>query len=260
MTDRDQRSVPVAYKPILIASDERYSQRYRVLHNREATYVGIALERLSEPVETWHRYLTLFDEALRGDHESPASLGTHDHDSWELRLRLAVTEISTSKLTLDAAPAGYYAQALGLIRRMLEAWKLMVFTRARPDQSFRWLEPRSETGIYPPDESKVNSDVLKYARRKDERLHANISLVNEKIRECNKGTHPSELGFVQMETRSDSHRTIGATYIERSLLTAMSLGTLAMALLLDEVKQVVPLSNYWKTEYDAAAVARAKWH
>lgn len=215
---------------------------------------------MSEPVRSWYQYLTLFDEALRGEHESPGSHESHDHDSWELRLRLAVIEISTAKLALDAALAGYYAQALGLVRRMLEAWKMMVYARVRPDQTFRWLEPSSKTGLYPPDDSSVSSEIKKYASKKDKALHTNISVVDEKIRECNKGTHPSELGFAQMETQDDSHRTIGAIYIERSLRIAISLGTLAIALLLDEVKKIVHLNDQWNTNYDAAAIARSKWH
>lgn len=205
MSNGERQSITVAYKPILTTSDEQYSRGYRTLHDREATYTQIALERLSEPVRSWYQYLTLFDEALRGEHESSGSYESHDHDSWELRLRLAVIEISTAKLALDAALAGYYAQALGLVRRMLEAWKMMDYARVRPDQAFRWLEPSSKTGLYPPDESSVTKEIEKYASKKDTRLHTNISVVNQKIRECNKGTHPSELGFAQMETQDDSH-------------------------------------------------------
>ena len=260
MSSGERRSISVACKPTLNSSDKHYSRGYTTLHDREATYTQLALERLRQPVESWYQYLTLYDEALRGEHESPGNHESYDHDSWELRLRLAVIETSTAKLALDAALAGYYAQALGLVRRMLEAWRMMVYARVRPDQAFRWLEPSNKTGLYPPNDSSITSEIKKYASKKDKGLHTNISVVNEKIRECNKGTHPSELGFAQMETQDDSRRTIGATYIEGRLRIVMSLGTLAMALILDEVKKVVQLNDQWNTNYDAAAIARAKWH
>ena len=43
--------------------------------------------------------------------------------SWSVRLNLASGAAATAKLTLDAALAGYYSPAYGLLRHLAETWE-----------------------------------------------------------------------------------------------------------------------------------------
>lgn len=225
---------------------------YAALHDQEARNTAIALEKQSEFVAVWYRYLTLMDRALRGEHESVAAIPSADHDSWELRLRLLGTATASAKLCLDAALAGYYSQAFGLIRHMLETWKIMAYVRLVPQAAINWY-PRN--GV--PAQEPVPTTADKGIRTKgDAQTKHNLSPVLGYIKRCDKGAHPSALALAQVETGHTQFLQMGATYVEQLAVEVMSLGTVSLALILDEVTQVVKVDSAWKEELDSATTAR----
>ena len=260
MAEMGSSNITKACKPMLAPSHERDIRGYHRLHTQEAKYTGIALERQRDGIEIWHRLLSLLDDAVRGEHQSPAHPGTHEHDSWELRLRIAVTEVNTAKLALDAALAGYHVQSLGLIRRMLESWRLMVFARIRVDLAKLWLEPVQKGKYDTLGEGKIKRQVEKHASKNDKSLLHNAITVNSLIVQCHKGTHPSELGFEPMETGNSEHQHVGATYTERRLKGGLSFGMASIGLIIDEVRRDVHISEEWANEFNEVANLTRQWH
>lgn len=171
-----------------------------------------------------------------------------------------MTEVNTAKLALDAALAGYYVQSIGLVRRMLESWRLMVFARIRVDLAKQWLEPNQEGKYETPGQGKIKREIEKYASKNDRRLLQNITIVNRLIVQCHKGTHPSELGFGPMETGSSKHQHIGATYTERRLKETLSFGMTSVGLINDEVQHDVHISEDWASEFAAVGNLMLQWH
>lgn len=225
---------------------------YAALHEQEARYTAIALENHPEIVAVWYRYLTLMDRALRGEHESVAAIPSADHDSWELRLRLLGTATASAKLCLDAALAGYYSQAFGLIRHMLETWKIMAYVRLVPQAAINWY-PKNGVPAQEPDSTTADKAIR---TKGDAQTKHNLSPVLGYIKRCDKGAHPSVLALAQVETGHTQYRQMGATYVEQLAVDVMSLGTMSLALILDEATRVLNVDSGWKVELDSATTAR----
>jgi len=260
MADDSPTNLDMACKPVLPSSEDRLSRGYRVLHNQEAKYTGVALQQVHQPIEIWYQYLSLFDAALRSEHDSSSRPGSQERHSWELRIRITATEMNTAKLALDAALAGYYVQALGLIRRILESWRLMVFARARPDLARQWLQPNNKGKYETPDDGKIIREVQKYASKTDKPLHRNLETVNRLIVRCHKGAHPSERSFETMETRSSEHTHIGATFNEHLLLEVLNIGCAALALVLGEIRVDLQLSKEWARDLRTVNELFSRWY
>ena len=63
---------------------------------------------------------------MRREYEWPKTEPDDEYWSWKARLNLAIVAESTAKLVLDASLAGYYSQAYGMLRHMVETWEQMV--------------------------------------------------------------------------------------------------------------------------------------
>lgn len=153
-----------------------------------------------------------------------------------------------------------YVQCLGLVRRILESWRLMILGRVRVDLAKQWLKP-NHMGLYEtPGEGTIKREIEKYASKHDKRLLQNAITVNRLIVQCHKGTHPSELGFGSMETVDPEQKHVGATYTERRLNEALSFGTTSVGLIIDEVRQDVQISKEWASEFDTVTNLTRQWH
>jgi hypothetical protein len=129
---------PRVCKHVLPVSAEVFAG-YRMLHMQEAHYTKSALEAMPDAVVNWYRYLTLYDRTLRREHEWPEDEPSDAYWSWSVRLNLASGTLASAKLALDAALAGYYSQAYGLLRHMAETWEQMVYLRLNEPAAKQWF-------------------------------------------------------------------------------------------------------------------------
>lgn len=251
-----------ALKPML-SGTERLIRGYAVLHQQEAKYTEIALREMPEPVEAWYRSLTLFDTFLRREHDSGLTGGEPSPEwySWDLRLRLAGTAIGIAKLTLDAALAGYYSATFALIRHMLETWLQLVYVRILPTEAVRWYTSAEGASPREPGSDTIKRALDRHAKKSaDQELKHNLAVVGRKIKDCNKGAHPSSLVIGQSQTGKPGFSQLGANYLEHQFVTAMSLGTVAIALLLHEMSRSAPIDRSWYEEFRSVHEARNAWH
>ncbi len=231
---------------------------YRTLHIQEATYTRKALEAMPDAVANWYGYLTLYDQTLRREHEWPQDESSDAYWSWSVRLNLAAGALASTKLALDAALAGYYSQAYGLLRHMAETWEQMVYLRFNEEAGKQWFSP---DGVQPAREPSQGT-ILRGIRRhgKSERgLLGNLNVVEEKVQALNKGAHPSGLMMVQVSTTTPGMRQLGGPLNEALLGACMDLGTVLMALLHHEIQHIAPVDADWETPFDALGEDRRQW-
>ena len=226
-----------ACKPMLDGTEEH--RRLKALHEQEARYTEFALREMPDAVALWYRYLTLYDKALRREHESPSTFDDH-HRAWDSRLRLASTAAATSKLALDAALAGYYSQAFALLRHMLETWQQMVYVRINPAAAQQWYSPDGKRQPTEPLQSTIVNKLRKYGKQ-DRELGHNAAEIERQITYLHKGAHPSGLAAAQVETGKPGFLQLGANYDRRFLGHVMSKGIVAQALLVKELTASVPV-------------------
>lgn len=240
-------------KPIL-SGPEALIRGYQTLQRQEDRYTAIALNEQTEIAAVWYRYLSLYDQALRADHETDAAIPSAEHTSWEARLRFLSTGVSSVKLSLDASLAGYYSQALAIIRHMFETWRIVVYIRVNPQAAINWFPIN---GIMPQAPRKsINSGILSKGSKQDKN---NLNVVLKFEHECDDGSHPSVQALYQVETGKVGFSQIGANFIEDRLIRVMSLGTLAVPLLLDEVTRITKVSDEWLRELKEATDNRTVW-
>ena len=249
---------PRASKSVLPVPNEVIAG-YRTLHLQEARYTRQALEAMPDAVANWYCYLTLYDRTLRREHVWPVDEPSDAYWSWSVRLNLATGAAATAKLTLDAALAGYYSQAYGLLRHMAETWEQMVYLRLNESAAKHWFSP---DGVEPAREPSQGTILRGIRRRgKDQRgLLDNLTFVEEMIGALNKGAHPSGLMMVQVSTESAGMRNLGAIFNQELLGVVMDRGTLFMAMLLNEIEHIVPVDAAWRAEFDALGEERRQWH
>jgi hypothetical protein len=249
-----------AAKPILNASDTVMAG-YVALHTQEAKYTAIALQKMRGEVEVWCRMLSLYNQALRQEHEAPWPEGDVRFTAWHLRIRLASVAAGTSKVVLDAGLAGYYVQAFALIRHLLETWRQLAYIGIRPEDAHRWLPGEGGT---PAVERKVGTMVAALHRHAkdtgDLELASNLRQVNSMVSVLRKAAHPSGLALFQTETGVAAHTQLGANFHRSTCAWLMSWGTLATAMLLHEIEKDTAVDEAWKTEFHEVSVARAALH
>jgi hypothetical protein len=249
-----------ACKPMLPGNRELIAG-YIFMHHQEAKYTAIALKEMPEAVATWYRYLELFNQAIRREHESGETGPTPAWFSWHLRIHLVATATGTAKLTLDAGLAGYYSQAFALIRHMLETWRQMVYARLFPSEADRWYTLESGRPPCEPGRNTIKKELDKYAKRTGDReLKQQLAVVTQKIENCDDGAHPSAMAVAQLKTGKPGFSQLGANYIESQSAALVSIGTFAIALLLDELQKLVALDETWSDELRDIHQQRDRWH
>ena len=81
-------------------------------------------------------------------------------------------------------------------------------------------------------------------------LH-NLKAVEKEISDLNKGAHPTVLAVMQTDTPDPELRQLGANFNPELFWRTWSIGTVALALLLHEIAQIVEVDVDWWTEFDA---------
>ena len=186
----------------------------------------------------------------RQEHDSESTGPDDTYWSWSVRLNLASSAIATAKLILDAALAGYYSQAYGLLRHMAESWEQMVFLRLNESAALQWFSPDETSPAREPSQGTILRGIRKHGKKERELLD-NLTLVEKMIGELNKGAHPSGLMMVQVSTETPGMRQLGANFNKDLLGVIMDRGTVFMAMLLREIEYIVPVEDAWQAESDA---------
>ena len=232
---------------------------YRKLHIQEAKYTLRALEAMPEAVANWYGYLTLYDRTMRREHDWGEDDPSDAYWSWSVRLNLASGAAATAKLTLDAALAGYYSPAYGLLRHLAETWEQMVYLRLNEQAARQWFSPDGVVPARVPSKGTVLGGIRKRGKAEVGLLN-NLNLVEHTISALNDGAHPSGLMMVQVSTDTASMRQLGANFNRELLGSVMSWGTVFIALLLREIEHIVPSDEQWRAEFDALGEDRRRWH
>jgi hypothetical protein len=149
---------------------------YRTLHIQEAKYTKTALEAMPDAVANWYRYLTLYDQTLRREHEWPEDQPSDAYWSWSVRLNLASGALGSAKLALDAALAGYYSQVYGLLRHMAETWEQMVYLRFNQQAAKQWFSPDGVKPAQEPRQNTILRGIRKHGKTEFELL-GNLDLI-----------------------------------------------------------------------------------
>jgi hypothetical protein len=251
-------STPQACKPVLNAPMDVIAG-YRTLHIQEAKYTGIALANMPAEIAVCHRYLTLFNRTMRKEHISPSENQDDARTAWGLRLSLASAAASSAKLTLDATLAGYYSQAFALIRHMLETWQQMAYVRLNERAASQWFSPDGIRNPQQPNQNTVIKGIRRFGKH-DPMVLNNLGAVEKEFENLNNGAHPTVLAVMQTDTPDPEQRQLGANFNSELFARTWSIGTVALALLLHEIAQIVEVDADWWTEFGAIATERARLH
>jgi hypothetical protein len=249
---------PQACKPVLNAPMDVIAG-YRTLHLQEAKYTGIALAQMPAEIAVWHRYLTLFDRTMRREHISPSVNQDDARTAWGLRLSLVSASAASAKLTLDAALAGYCSQAYALIRHMLETWLQMTYLRLNERAAQLWFSPDGVRNPQQPNQNTITKGIRRFGKTDPVVLH-NLNTVEKEISDLNKGARPTVLAVRQTNTPDPEQRQLGANFDPELFRRTWSIGTIALALLLQEIIQIVEVDMDWWSEFDAIRVELSRLH
>lgn len=231
---------------------------YQYLHLQEAKYTMQALEAMPEAVKNWYGYVSLYVDTMRGDYECPDDEDSYTCTARMLGLHFANGAIITSKMALDAALAGHYSQAFGLMRHMLETWAQITNIRLNPAVAKQWMGNPGGTPTYEPSYGAVIKSLRKHATHLGEK--ANIQTGEGLIRQLNKGAHPSRILVAQIRTNEPGITRLGGNLNLERLREAMSIGTVATALLLHETAHLYPETDEWRSTFQRLGEERTAWH
>lgn len=243
-------------KPVLRTSADIFSG-YRRLHIQEAKYTDMALNVMPTETAVWYRYLTLLDQTMRREHESPFGPDSDAHVAWGLRLSLMSAAAATAKLALDATLAGYYSQGFALIRHLLETWLQMVYVRLNERGARQWFSPDGTSPARQPSQNTVINGIKRLGK-KESRLLENVAAAEQLLQRLNKGAHPSSLAVTQTDTNTPEFRQLGANFIPELFSETWSTGTVAIALLLHEIAATAPVDDKWWDEFHAIGEERTR--
>ena len=97
---------------------------------------------------------------------------------------MACGALATVKLALDAALAGYYSQAYGLLRHMSETWEQMVYLRFNEQAGKQWFSPDGAKSAQEPSQGMILRGIRKHGK-KEFGLLGNLDIIEEKIAALN---------------------------------------------------------------------------
>ena len=196
---------------------------------------------------------------MRREHDWGEDDPSDAYWSWSVRLNLASGAAATAKLTLDAALAGYYSPAYGLLRHLAETWEQMVYLQLNDQAARQWFNPDGVEPARAPSKGTILAGIRKRGKAEVGLLN-NLNLVEHTIGALNGGAHPSGLMMVQVSTDTASMRQLGANFNRELLSSVMSWGTIFIALLLREIEHIVSSDDQWRAEFDALGEDRRRWH
>ena len=246
----------ISCKPLL--DDEAAVRGYVELHETEARQTQLSLDAMPDAVHFMHRYLTVLDDLLRGEHECGA--GANEGElACQLRLRLAVLSASTMKNSLDMALGGYYSPAFALVRHLLESWQVMAYLRVNPSASRQWFE-RPVGGLQPllPNQQTMANRVRNPGPEFSQ-LRSNSLVIERLVARCNDGAHPSMLGMLASDIGRQDYGQLGGNFQGHFLRNWIDVASVSFALVINEISHTLQVDDQAREEIARIHTARNAW-
>jgi hypothetical protein len=243
---------PMPPKPMLVV-DPKWLVGYLTLDDEEQHYRLVALEQNGPMIQVWLRLLTLFHDAVMTQRSDPLDGETASHAD-QLRLETFAVALGSAKGVLDSILVGYYAFAFMWIRHMLEAWVVLVYLDARPDQAIRWYDERlSDQGNKPPKDRSMHNEIR--ASPNSKKWLPFLERVIDDLGRMDKMAHPSEQPLNQSLSDFTPRIKTGANYNSVMAFQALHDGANAIRILLKVFSESVQMTEAWHAELEAVIAA-----
>jgi hypothetical protein len=241
VTDLEEMLSWVA-RPMLNEPPEQL-RGYLALEREERRFTTHALISHPELVSAWYLHLALLHEAIDTYRTRPKPDATPTADV--LRLGFIAASGGTAKLVLDATLAGYYTQALALVRHMFETWIRLEYLRLNPGAADRWLVDDDGRPPKPPKEEKIH-DFLR--KQPDYKLKHIVEQTIRTARTLNVMAHPSQNTLQQTKGVRPGQVTIGANYEPDLCVKTLHEGMNALRLILTALGDVLNAPQEWRVQ------------
>jgi hypothetical protein len=253
---------PTTPRPLLEGPPE-VEEGYYDLEEHERNQMWVALREQQDAAALWYRALTQYRRAMLGNWTfAGMTPGTDELKAKNLQMRLLGLAVSPAKSSLDDLLAGYYSQAFGGIRFLLETFAQCCYLDFHPDETEHWYEQPGGIAaqVDPPSMQEMCRAIqaeagFAYADAQQfaDRLYNSWHLMS-------KGAHPSGVGIRQTEGADDAKSLIGATYRPDLCLAGFDIGLFALATLLPRALKIVkPQIGAWAAEWERIGKDAGEW-
>jgi hypothetical protein len=253
---------PTTPRPLLAGSPE-IEEGYYDLEEHERNQMHVAMQAHQDAVALWYRSLTLYRRAMLGEWEfAGAEPGTVELAAMGLRMQLLGLGVSAAKSSLDDLLAGYYSQAFGGIRHMLETFVQCLYVSFNPDESEYWYEQAGgiEAQVDPPSMKQMCQAIQAEPEFKFTGVPGFMDKVYNSWQLMSKGAHPSGVGIRQSVGEDETKHQIGATYRPDLCLAGLDIGLFAVATLLPQaLRMVKPEIGAWSGEWEQVSKDAEAW-
>ena len=258
MTEPKRPTTP----PPLLEGPPEAEEGYYDLEEHERNQSWVALEAHKDAAALWYRALTLYRRAMLGKWEFTAEPGTVELTASGLQMQLLGLEVSAAKSSLDDLLAGYYSQAFGGVRHMLEAFVQCLYVRFNSDEAYRWYE--QEGGIAaqedPPSMKQMCQSINAEPGFKGTGVPGFMDKVYSAWQLMGKGAHPSDVGILQTAGEGETNHLIGATYRPDLCLAGFDIGLFAVGTLLPQALRMAKLQlGPWSDEWEQLSKEVGDW-
>jgi hypothetical protein len=252
---------PTTPRPLLAGSAE-VEEGYYDLEEHERNQMHVAMMEHPDAVALWYRSLTLYRRAMLGNWTFTAEPGTVELASMTLQMRLLGLGVSAAKSSLDDLLAGYYSQAFGGIRHMLETFAQCLYVIFHPDESEHWHEQEGGIAaqIDPPSMKTMCQAIQAEPSYRLTGVPGFMDKVYNSWQLMSKGAHPSGVGIRQTYGEGEIRHLIGATYRRDLALAGFDLGLFAVATLLPQaLRMAKPEVGPWSDEWEQVSKDAGAW-
>jgi hypothetical protein len=252
---------PTTPRPLLNGSPE-VEEGYYDFEEHERNQMWVAMSEHTDAVALWYRALTQYRRAMLGGWTFTAEPGAEELAAKNLQMRLLGLGVSAAKSSLDDLLAGYYSQAFGSIRHMLETFAQCLYMSFNPDDTEHWYE--QEGGIAaqtdPPSMVTMCQAIQAEPSFRLTKVPGFMDRLYNSWQLMSKGAHPSGVGIRQSDGEDDSKHLIGATYRRDLALPGFDIGLFAVASLLPQaLRMVKPEIGRWSEDWERVEDDVAAW-
>lgn len=236
---------------------------YYDLEEHERNQSWVALNNHADAFALWYRALTLYREAMLGTwHFKDVKPGSIDLASLGLQMQLLGLGVCAAKSSVDDLAAGYYSQAFGGIRHMLETFIQCMYVSFNPDQAKLWYE--QEGGISEQVDPPSMKTMCQAISAEPAFAHTGVKDLVDKIYNSwqlmSKGAHPSGVGITQTMDPETNMGLIGATYREDLCLAGLDIGLFAVGTLIPQaLRMAKPEIGTWSKEWAELSKRIGDW-
>ena len=142
---------------------------------------------------------------------------------------------------------------------MLETWQQMAYVRLNESAASQWFSPDCVREPQQPNLNTIVNGIRRFGKN-DPVVLNNLNVVEMELKNLNKGAHPTVLAVMQTDTPDPEQRQLGANFNSELFARTWSIGTVALALLLHEIVQIVEVDADWWTEFGAIRAERSRLH